>query len=52
MQAIAIDDNNAAQVPTFIDAWLAIALGKEGPQPHHPLRQPEQVPHHAAACLK
>ena len=45
-QAIAVDENYAAQHPQIIDTGLAMALGKEGPQPRH-LRfcLPEKVAH-------
>ena len=46
-QPIAIDEDYAAQHAPVIDPRLAMALGKERPQPLH-LRfgQPEQVAHH------
>ena len=34
-QAIAIDEDNAAQNPSIIDARHAMALGKVRPQPFH-----------------
>jgi hypothetical protein len=45
-QAIAIDEDNTAQHPPVIDAWLAMALGKEWLQTRHlRVRQPEKVAH-------
>jgi hypothetical protein len=45
-QTIAIDEDNPAQHPSVIDAWLAMALGKEGFQTRHlRVRQPEKVAH-------
>jgi len=45
-QTVAVDEDDAAQHLPIIDARLALALGKERPQPFHLLvRQPKQVPH-------
>ena len=45
-QAIAIDENNAAENPQVIDTRAAMTLGKEGAEAHHlRLGQPEQVAH-------
>jgi hypothetical protein len=43
-QAIATDEDYAAQNPPIIDARLAMALGKEGLQPRHlRVRQPKRL---------
>lgn len=40
------DEHNPAQHPPNVNAWLAVALGKERPQPLHLLfRQPKRVAH-------
>ena len=45
-QAIAINEDNAAHHPQIIDAWAAMALGKERAKARHlPFSQPEQVAH-------
>ena len=45
-QAVAIDEDNAAQHPQIIDAWAAMALGKERAKARHlHFGQPEQVAH-------
>ncbi len=49
-QPIALNEGNAAQQAPFIDAWLAMALGKEGFQTRHlRVRQPEKVVHLSVA---
>ena len=46
LQAVAIDQDYAAQDPSIIDARLAMALGKKRLQPSHlRVRQPEKVAH-------
>ena len=45
-QAIAIDEDNAAQHTPIINTWLAVGLGKAGPQSRHlRVRQPEEIRH-------
>lgn len=45
-QAIAIDEYYAAQNAPVVDAGLAMALGKERPQPLHlRIRQPKKIVH-------
>ena len=45
-QAIAVDEDNAAQNPQIVYAWAAMALGKERTKAGHlRLGQPEQVAH-------
>lgn len=43
-QAVAVDEHDAAQYPPIVDAWLAMALRKERPQPFHLfVRQSKQI---------
>lgn len=43
-QAVAVNEDDAAQDPPVINTWLAVALWKEGLQPDHLLgRHPERL---------
>jgi len=47
-QAIATDEDYAAQHASIVNPWLAMALWKERSQPRHLLvAQPEKIAHHA-----
>ena len=43
-QAVAADEDNAAQHPQIIDAWAAMALGKVGAKAHYGSRGCRQLP--------
>ena len=45
-QPIAINEDNAAQHTSIINAWLAVGLGEEGLKTRHlRIRQPEKIRH-------